>query len=916
MSLHDNLPKQPFVLTNKKNKMKTFISHLHTTAVGFMLTAITLIMGVTACSVEEEFTTDSNIGYLTLSNISVGGAVSKADTRAAHPTGAPYNSFTDGDIVKISYDFTGTAVPTNTAYAKLSGTTWTIYTNAACTTPAKLHPNVKNNPSESWDNLTLALYFHPLQVVDGVYSDATTDTETNAYHDISSATTKGEDALTAGTYSVGKTDADRGQISANLAHTNALLTLPTSAIDVKEYAEGYNNISALKTVVTNNTTDATIPFIKGADSYQCIVPAGATLKSFTITLTDGKTPAATKEISIDMTADAFIANSSYPLTLKLRPNSTAVSIGGALAGWGTEEEKPSYDAVEFRDYTLATRMDKLSDWTILTAKGLAAFRNWVNIGGANLATNATLAYDMNLSTVCNATEGSWVPIGSEAKQFAGIFDGNGKTISNLYINEAALSNRGLFGYTEKNGVVKNFTIHKANITSGIRSGSIVGYNNGSISACIVTETTISGTNAIGSIVGANYGPITACIVTGVIINAVNNVGGISGVNYSAITASIVTKATISGSTIVDALTGYNTGPITASYALKSGITINRTDAESTGVSNFLDVINRTDIVGLYPKAVSTYPTQNLNYAIATYNNGASPKKKCQYHFEVALSGSTPALVAGAPIVNGYELEIPGDKHSDWTINGVDGLQDFADWINEDEANLGTNATLGNDIDLGSVCHPADDGNPEISWIPIGNSRSDYSGIFDGNGKAISGLYINNPGEDYQALFGTIREAAVKNLTILNARVTGGTYVGTIAGNNYTNSTITACTIIGAVIVGNSYVGAVAGLSSGGSLTACTVAASTITGTTAGAIVGSGSTTTCYALKTDVTVNGSSEGDIFRTPINDDATVTLLNTAIKTWNGKNQSPSKHYCPYKYVTAPSGDVPIVVLGAPTK
>ena len=314
------------------------------------LAAIALIMGITACSVDDAFTTDSNIGYLTLNNISVGGAVSKTETHTTHTAGTLYSMLKEGDIIKISYDFTGIDASTNTAYAKLSGsTTWTIYTDVTCTTEVKLRPDGKTTAAESWENLTLALYFHPLQVVDQAYS--TDERTTDAYYDISSAATKG-DVATAGNYSVGKTDADRGQISANLAHTNALLTLLTSSIAVNDYAEGYNNISDIKAVVTHNVIEATLPFIKGTDSYQCIVPAGATLKRFTLTLTDGKETPATTNLTVEMTANAFIANSNYPLSLSLRPNSIAVTIDGALAGWGEEEKNIPSDEIKRRDYTL------------------------------------------------------------------------------------------------------------------------------------------------------------------------------------------------------------------------------------------------------------------------------------------------------------------------------------------------------------------------------------------------------------------------------------------------------------------------------------------------------------------------------------------------------------------------------------
>ena len=41
---------------------------------------------------------------------------------------------------------------------------------------------------------------------------------------------------------------------------------------------------------------------------------------------------------------------------------------------------------------------------------------------------------------------SWEPIGNSAQSFLGVFDGNGHTISGLYIDAPDEDNQGLFGY--------------------------------------------------------------------------------------------------------------------------------------------------------------------------------------------------------------------------------------------------------------------------------------------------------------------------------------------------------------------------------------------------------------------------------------------------------------------------------------
>ena len=79
----------------------------------------------------------------------------------------------------------------------------------------------------------------------------------------------------------------------------------------------------------------------------------------------------------------------------------------------------------------------------------------------------------------------------------------------------------------------------------------------------------------------------------------------------------------------------------------------------------------------------------------------------------------------------------------------------------------------------------EDENPTQGWMPIGTSQSYFKGIFDGNGKTISGLWIARDTEDYVGLFGYCYEAVIKNLTIKDAVIKGNNYVGVICGRNTT-----------------------------------------------------------------------------------------------------------------------------------
>ena len=123
-------------------------------------------------------------------------------------------------------------------------------------------------------------------------------------------------------------------------------------------------------------------------------------------------------------------------------------------------------------------------YIITKAEELAWFRDQVNSGNNFICAKISDDVEViDMSTVCHAEdksqnleELSWEPIGKYdyGYQYGGTFDGNGKTITNLYIN-ASQNNVGLFGYTYE-GTIKNLTFEYANVTNtGVFTGILVGY---------------------------------------------------------------------------------------------------------------------------------------------------------------------------------------------------------------------------------------------------------------------------------------------------------------------------------------------------------------------------------------------------------------------------------------------------------
>ena len=84
---------------------------------------------------------------------------------------------------------------------------------------------------------------------------------------------------------------------------------------------------------------------------------------------------------------------------------------------------------------------------------------------------------------------------------------------------------------------------------------------------------------------------------------------------------------------------------------------------------------------------------------------------------------------------------------------------------------------------------ADDG----AQAPIGNDEIPFTGIFDGNGKSISGIDITVDGHKGVGLFGIIRDAEIRDLTVSgNVTVTGANFSGGLIGAITGNATVENC----------------------------------------------------------------------------------------------------------------------------
>lgn len=75
-----------------------------------------------------------------------------------------------------------------------------------------------------------------------------------------------------------------------------------------------------------------------------------------------------------------------------------------------------------------------------------------------------------------------------------------------------------------------------------------------------------------------------------------------------------------------------------------------------------------------------------------------------------------------------------------------------------------------------------------SWEPIGDDDSPFTGNYDGRDFSISNMTIDRPDENHIGLFGVIDRndgynvSDICNMNIVNVSITGGQYVGALAGS--------------------------------------------------------------------------------------------------------------------------------------
>ena len=271
-------------------------------------------------------------------------------------------------------------------------------------------------------------------------------------------------------------------------------------------------------------------------------------------------------------------------------------------------------------------------YIITKAEELAWFRDQVNSGNNFICAKISDDVEViDMSTVCHAAdesqnleELSWKPIGKNdyGYQYRGTFDGNRKTITNLYIN-ASQNNVGLFGYTME-GTIKNLTFEYANVTNTkTYTGILVGYaNNSNLQNIKISNTCqIKGGKETGGIAGDFWGNAYNC-VNYATVQGKERVGGLLGyctAKYSSITTCANYGNVTATGTDAGGLVGYFISGTIQDCA-------NYGDVKGTEhVAGMAGYVNEGKIQNVfsYGNVSATNRTQDIGMAFGNSDNGTT-----------------------------------------------------------------------------------------------------------------------------------------------------------------------------------------------------------------------------------------------------------------------------------------------------
>ena len=382
----------------------------------------------------------------------------------------------------------------------------------------------------------------------------------------------------------------------------------------------------------------------------------------------------------------------------------------------------------------------------------------------------------------------WTRIGSGAgaSAFTGTYDGNGKSISNLRINDST-NYQGLFGYVGTGGEVKYLTVNVANISGGKYTGGITGFNDGTIENCNVTITgTCTADGTIGGVVGRSDGTVKNChaIITGNVSGTSINDGNVGGVVGTSLGTMEGCSATGTGT--VSCVLNTDLTMTGAGGVLGHGEVIVKNCYATVHVSGVVCIGGVAGRIANGVTLENCYATGNVTGTgtgtgtdpdksrriggVVGFNDSSTVKNCCATGF---VSGATATEVGGVVGQN-----ISGRIENCYAVGNVSGAGNIGGIVGQ----------LNNASDIVLNCYAT--GN--VTGTNVGNS---YAGGITGgnNGGSVQNCYATGEAKGVELVGGIVSGFGVNSGVLRNCVALGpkierlpGTYTqfGRVSGNLY------------------------------------------------------------------------------------------------------------------------------------
>jgi len=422
-------------------------------------------------------------------------------------------------------------------------------------------------------------------------------------------------------------------------------------------------------------------------------------------------------------------------------------------------------------------------YQISGASNLMWFAKQVNSG--NKTINAELIADIDMTGIV------WTAM----NKYAGTFDGNGYTIKGLCKNAGMADTKrcGLIQNLESGGKVTNLIIHEADLWAISSVGAIAAKNYGTISMCIVKDSTImlGAKTGHGAVAGENYGTIENCEVIncflqrryGAANSAEFSIGSIAEFNEGTIRNCFSYGCRFSNTPNPYAITANGNAPVECCYYTASGVldadAATKLTAEQVAAGAAAYILQGTQIDETWGQDITTGENDTETDALPVWNG---PKVyrygdvKCsgeviRYHYS---NEEKQNIIEEHSVPDGEEFctkcggrSVPKLVDGVYQIENASNMMWFANEVNS--GNTTINAKLMADINI-----------TQMNWSIMGS----YAGTFDGNNHIIYGL---NGHADYNinSVKGFINvlesNGIVKNLTfdkafVFNNETTGSSVI--------------------------------------------------------------------------------------------------------------------------------------------